>query len=223
MTETEQSVGVIYVLTNPSFPDYVKIGYASDMTERLKQLNRSECVPFAFRVYATYAVDKPLQDKELHALIDRLNPELRAVDMFDGKPRVKEFYAISPQDAYALLESISRLSGTQGRLRLVQPDGQAVADAGMAAVVRRERMAKRSRFSFKSCGIPVHSKIVLADKPDVVATVLDENTILCEDEFGGMMTGTMADFVELHLGVCHAGAGDSYWLYGGRRISDIRK
>lgn len=44
--------GVIYILTNPSFPDYVKIGYATDIEQRLKQLNRSETIPFAFRVYA---------------------------------------------------------------------------------------------------------------------------------------------------------------------------
>lgn len=43
--------GVIYILTNPSFPDYVKIGYADDIEKRLQQLNRSECIPFAFRVY----------------------------------------------------------------------------------------------------------------------------------------------------------------------------
>ena len=39
--------GVIYIFTNPSFPEYVKIGYADDIDERLKQLNRSECTPFA--------------------------------------------------------------------------------------------------------------------------------------------------------------------------------
>ena len=41
--------GVIYILTNPSFPEYVKIGYADDIDKRLLQLNRSECIPFAFR------------------------------------------------------------------------------------------------------------------------------------------------------------------------------
>ena len=52
--------GVIYILTNPSFPDYVKIGYADDIDQRLKELNRSECIPFAFRVYATYEVPSRL-------------------------------------------------------------------------------------------------------------------------------------------------------------------
>lgn len=51
------SKGYIYILTNPSFPDYVKIGYADDVNKRLQQLNRSECVPFAFRVFATYEVN----------------------------------------------------------------------------------------------------------------------------------------------------------------------
>lgn len=32
--------GVIYILTNPSFPQYVKIGYADNVESRLKQLNR---------------------------------------------------------------------------------------------------------------------------------------------------------------------------------------
>ena len=33
------SKGVIYILTNPSFPQYVKIGYADDVDKRLKQLD----------------------------------------------------------------------------------------------------------------------------------------------------------------------------------------
>ena len=28
--------GVVYILTNPSFPEYVKIGYADDLQKRLK-------------------------------------------------------------------------------------------------------------------------------------------------------------------------------------------
>ena len=39
-----QSQGVIYILTTPSFPDYVKIGYADDVQKRLKELNRSEFI-----------------------------------------------------------------------------------------------------------------------------------------------------------------------------------
>lgn len=85
------SKGYIYILTNPSFPDYVKIGYADDVNKRLQQLNRSECVPFAFRVFATYEVSSRLSDVKIHEIIDRLNPDLRAIENFDGKKRVREF------------------------------------------------------------------------------------------------------------------------------------
>lgn len=33
------NAGVIYILTNLSFPEYVKIGYADDIDKRLQQLN----------------------------------------------------------------------------------------------------------------------------------------------------------------------------------------
>ena len=91
--------GFIYILTNPSFPDYVKIGYAHDVEKRLQQLNRSECIPFAFRVYALYEVEHVLADKQIHKLLDSLNPDLRSVDTFAGKERVREFYAISADEA----------------------------------------------------------------------------------------------------------------------------
>lgn len=45
----EDKKGVIYILTNPSFPDYVKIGYADDIDKRLKQLNRRWFIPTYLR------------------------------------------------------------------------------------------------------------------------------------------------------------------------------
>ena len=70
--------GFIYIFTNPSFPQYVKTGYAKDVEQCLEELNRSTAVPFAFRIYATYEVDSKLSDKKLHAILDKLNPELRS-------------------------------------------------------------------------------------------------------------------------------------------------
>ena len=110
-------MGVIYILTNPSFPEYIKIGYAKNIEKRLKELNRSETVPYAFRVYAVYEVDSALTDKKLHNLIDSLNPDLRTIENFDGAERVREFFAMSPEDGYSLLESIARISGTSDRLK----------------------------------------------------------------------------------------------------------
>ena len=122
------SKGVIYILTNPAFDEYVKIGYASNLENRLKTLNNSSALPYAFRVYAVYEVDSKLTDKELHKLIDTLNPDLRAIEHFDGKTRTKEFFAMSPEDAYTILECIAKISGTQKSLKRMKPEGHEVLD-----------------------------------------------------------------------------------------------
>lgn len=74
------TTGYIYILTNPSFPQYGKLGYATDVKQRLAELNRSTAVPFAFRVYATYEVDSALSDKKLNSILDKLNPDLRSAE-----------------------------------------------------------------------------------------------------------------------------------------------
>ena len=48
--------GCIYILTNPSFPDLIKIGYADDVEERVNILNSNPGLHYSFRIYATYDV-----------------------------------------------------------------------------------------------------------------------------------------------------------------------
>lgn len=135
--------GVIYILTNPSFPDYVKIGYANNIQKRLAELNRSECIPFAFRIYATYEVPKRLTDLSLHALIDKLNPTLRAIDTFKGKPRKKEFYAMTKEDAYSLLEAIAEIHDRTDKLKLYPISKEDEIDTDTAELIEIESNSKR--------------------------------------------------------------------------------
>lgn len=96
-------VGVIYIMINPVYPGYVKLGYTDNIKRRLKDLNVSSGTLLPFSVYAIYEVDKVLADKNLHKLIDKLNPNLREISMMYGKKRVKEFYKMSCEDAYDIL------------------------------------------------------------------------------------------------------------------------
>lgn len=116
-----KKTGVIYILTNPSFPEYVKIGYADNVERRLKELNRSECIPFAFRLYAYYEVSTRLSDLKIHEMIDKLNPNLRSIDDIEGKKRIREFYAMDAEEAYSILESIATINGLEENLHKVKP------------------------------------------------------------------------------------------------------
>ena len=53
---------VIYILTNPSFPQFVKIGYADDVLDRVATLNSNPGLPYSFRIFATYEVNERLED-----------------------------------------------------------------------------------------------------------------------------------------------------------------
>lgn len=143
----EKLQGVIYILTNPSFPDYVKIGYADDVQKRLKELNRSECIPFAFRLYAYYEVPRRLTDMKLHQMIDKLNPNLRSIEEFDGKTRKREFYNMSAADAYSILETIAQINGLEENLHLVKPSDKEVEDEEIA---EENRFLATNRHHFKN-------------------------------------------------------------------------
>ncbi len=207
--------GVIYILTNPSFKEYVKIGYATDIEKRLKTLNRSETIPFAFRVYATYDVDTELTDKELHRLIDTLNPDLRTIETFDGKTRTKEFYAMTPEDAYGLLESIAKISGTSHRLRRMKPEGHEVLDEKEAEEIREE--VRRGPFRFSDVDIPAGSKIQFIDDPAIEATVVDDRHI----SYDGQTTSLSALAKKLK-GFKRAPQGPQWFSYKGENLVDRR-
>lgn len=211
----EKKAGVIYILTNPSFPDYVKIGYAHNIETRLKQLNRSETIPFAFRVYAVYAVESELTDKELHKLIDKLNPDLRTIENFDGKERVKEFYAMSAEDAYGLLECIAKISGTLNRLQRLTPEGHEILDEQIANEVRET--VRRGPFRFSACNIPIGSQIEFIEDSSIKATVVDDRRI----EYNGETTSVSALAQKLK-GFDHAVQGTLWFTYQGEKLTDIR-
>ena len=210
-----QKQGVIYILTNPSFPEYVKIGYVNDIEKRLKQLNRSEAIPFAFRVYAVYEVMSRLTDVELHRLIDRLNPELRAIETFDGKERVKEFYAMTAEDAFGLLECIAKISGTQDRLRRLTPEGHEIVDEEIAEEVRNN--AKRGPFRFSMCNIPIGSELMYIEDESIRPIVHDDRRI----RYDGEITSLSA-LAQRLKGFDHPVQGTLWFTFLGEKLADIR-
>lgn len=174
------SKGFIYILTNPSFKEYVKIGYAHDVEKRIQQLNRSETIPFAFRAYAKYEVDSELTDKELHNLIDKLNPDLRTIENFDGKKRVKEFFEMSKEDAYNILESIAKISGTTDRLTLCTPTGKQLEEEQRAEEAREN--ARRGKFHFSEVGIKPGEEVVFVEDDSIRPIVVDDRHVRFEKQ-----------------------------------------
>ena len=213
----ENKSGVIYILTNPSFPEYVKIGYADNIEKRLQQLNRSECIPFAFRVYATYEVSSRLSDLRIHSIIDKLNPNLRSIENFNGKQRVREFYAMPPEDAYSILEAIAEIHGCADKLKLIAMDESDKQAEAMAQEIDTESNERAANFSFSKCQIPVGSKIEYCDDSNITATVVDDRNVEYQGE-----TMSMTALAKLLSGKKYSIAGPKFFKYKGEWLNDIR-
>ena len=210
------SKGVIYILTNPSFPKYVKIGYATDLEKRMKTLNSNTAVPFAFRAYAIYEVDAKLTDKSLHKLIDDLNPALRAIEEFNGKKHVREFYEMSPKKAYSLLECIATISGTKKCLKKMKPEGHEIKYDEEAKEIAKE--TKRGPFRFSKYDIPVGSKLTFTEDPNIEVTVVDDKHI----SHNGIVTSTSRLAQEL-LNSEYPMQGPLYFEYEGEKLTERRE
>lgn len=191
--------GVIYIFTNPSFPDCVKIGYADDVERRLRELNRSECVPFAFRLYAYYKVPKRLTDMKLHQMIDRLNPNLRSIEEFEGKTRKREFYNMSSSDAYSILETIAQINGLESNLVLVEPTAKQLEDEEKAEKIRAKRASlPKLDWMIEQGIVNPGDEICVISHPDEIATIVDGKHVRYKGEmmslnvFGCKVTGWSA-------------------------------
>ena len=187
--------GYIYIMTNPCLQNMVKIGYATDVEERRKQLSTT-ALPYDYEVYATYETPGKLEDKKLHKLIDKLNPDLRV-------SKSREFFIMSPEDAYDLLEAIAMISGSQDKL------------SGKKNVeVSAERKAKRPAVNFQKCNIPIGAELVYIDDPNVKVIVVSDRKVQYNNEITSL--SAVAKNIK-----GYPISGPSYFCYNGRLVADI--
>lgn len=186
--------GYIYIMTNPALKDMVKIGYATDVEVRRKQLSTT-ALPYEYEVYATYETSGNLEDKKLHKMIDNLNPDLRVTSN-------REFFVMTPEDAYELLEAIATISGTKDKLKKVK------------ITPAKKQVVRRPPVNFSKCGIPVGAELVFIEDPTVVAKVVGDRKV----EYNGEITSLSAISDRIKG---YATPGPSYFTYNGEKVSDI--
>ncbi len=190
-------MGYIYIMTNPCLINMVKIGFATDVEARRKSLSTS-ALPYEYEVYATYQTNGKLEDKKLHKMIDNLNPDLRV-------SKTREFYVMSPEDAYELLEAIATISGTISKLKKVKVKPE------------KKQQVKKPPINFQKCGIPVGATLVYIENPEITVKVVDDRKVLYKDEI------TSLSAVAGELKGWSAAQGPHFFTYEGVRVSEIAK
>lgn len=91
-----ESPGYVYILSNPTLPGLVKIGYTrKSVAERVRHLSSSTSIPAPFKVVASFHTATPVaHEAEAHA---RLAPH---------RQPGREFFAVSEAQAIAACKSI---------------------------------------------------------------------------------------------------------------------
>lgn len=107
--KSEQAHGALYVLTNPSMPGIVKIGYTTGEVEtRMTELDRTP-IPTPFVCYyAGYVENVQEQEQRIHAIFadKRIRPQ-------------REFFRLAPEQAKTAIQLIAQREVTP---RLPEPD-----------------------------------------------------------------------------------------------------
>jgi len=223
-SKEKNTKGCIYILTNPSFDNYIKIGQTSDLKARLSKCNSSTYTPFSFRVFATYKVENNVKEVEqaIFGLFDAINFDLRArEDVGKSKPREREFFAIDKEKAFAVLKQVAILRGDIENLELHEPTSQERDEEQQAQVVDElSEKVKSARTTFERKGIEVGAEIVFI-KNNIRATVLNGINQV-EFENGQYAISTLASkLAKEHLNYKWAVNGFDFFTYNGVRIRDL--
>lgn len=203
--------GYVYVLTNPSFrDDWVKIGKSKRLPEVRGRELYNTAVPLPYEVYATLYTEKYNEaERMIHRSIDRIS------DLRINKNR--EFFNISPEDAYEILLDIKDLLGDEASLEL-KGDNVEISENEFSGSKRKVSR----RFDFYSRGLKDGDVIHFVDNPSITAIVAGERQVLFESE-KWFLSPLVRELYTRAGTVNSSGAyqGPLYFTYQGIRLTDL--
>jgi hypothetical protein len=195
-------LATVYVLVNPAFDNYVKVGRTTNLEQRLRSLDNTS-VPLPFRcVFAVEVDDDVAVERLVHAAFA------------DHRTRVgREFFEIDPQRV------ISALKLTAGRDVTPRYD-VAEDEEGLVAL---ERAENRTRIvGLFDIGLKAGDLLKFASDDTISATVVSNKKVNFE--------GALESVSSAALKVLNAAGyswrtvnGWQYWQHDGETLSERRK
>lgn len=156
-------MAVVYVLTNPAFEGYVKVGRTINLEQRLRQLDNTS-VPLPFRCVYAVEVDDEFE-------VERLVHQAFA----DHRTRTtREFFEVDPQRVIAALKLTRGLD--------VTPKGDIAEDEEGVKALEKATRKQRKTYKFSDAGLKVGDVISYANNEQITAQVISEKKVLFEGE-----------------------------------------
>lgn len=194
---------IIYVLTNESMPNLVKIGLTTDSVEsRIASLSAHTGVPLPFECYfAAEVKDCAKLEKTLHQLFSevRVNPK-------------REFFNVDPEKVV--------LAISIGEFKEITP-GIAQIDVEEQAALEKVK-ARRPRLKLDALGIKPGDTLTLSRDENITATVVDDGKV----NFQGEVLSLSAAALKALRGLGYstpAASGPGYWMFDGELLDERRR
>ncbi len=191
---------VVYVLTNPAMPGFVKIGKTliEDINQRLGQLYTTG-VPFPFEL--AFACKVPNADEVERALHRAFAPNR-------ANPR-REFFNIEPDQAIAILKLLHVEDAT------AEIESMQTAIPAEEVEAGKQYKARRPNLNFKEMGIATGSLLHFTESDATVMVSSERKVRLGDDELS--LTAATRQL----LGLDYSVAPGPYWTYEGKSLRVI--
>ncbi len=192
---------IVYVLTNPAMPGLTKIGFTSELEQRLRSLDTTG-LPLPFECfYAAEVTDCRKVERALHEAFD------------DHRVRKsREFFRLSPEKPRAIIRLLA--------VREVTPGSDIVETADDQKALNEER-ARRSGFSFDIIGVKPGEVLSSMFDERVTAVVHDNRTVMFRGQRMSLSASAMVVARENGFN-WSAIQGPQYWKYDGSTLSELR-
>lgn len=155
-------MGIVYVLSNPAFDTYVKVGRTIDLEQRLKQLDNTS-VPLPFRCVFAVEVD---DEVAVERLVHQAFADVRV-------RTTREFFEIDAQRVIAALKLTNGID--------VTPKADIAEDAESIAALERT-VGKRKTYSFSDAQVDIGDTLTYSKDENITAVVVADRKIEFEGE-----------------------------------------
>ena len=195
---------IVYILTNQSMPDTIKIGITDNLERRIKELDNTS-VPLPFECYYAVEVDDASKiEKKIHEGLD----DKRIRDN-------REFFNTTPEQAKSILE-IAEIMGAKD----VTPKEVIVETPQDKQALEKSRKI-RKRFNFSMVNIQPGATLQFAKDNTITCVVHDDRKIKFRDKITSLSDA--ADIVLREMGYDWSAAqGPVWWMYQGKTLSELR-
>ncbi len=195
---------IVYILTNQSMPDTIKIGITDNLERRIKELDNTS-VPLPFECYYAVEVDDASKiEKKIHEGLD----DKRIRDN-------REFFNTTPEQAKSILEIAEIMGGKD-----VTPKEVIVETPQDKQALEKSRKI-RKRFNFSMVNIQPGATLQFAKDTTITCVVHDDRKIKFRDKITSLSDA--ADIVLREMGYDWSAAqGPVWWMYQGKTLSELR-